>query len=50
MADRKGLSLVLIQRNQGHPQFEWLAAISSDQTITGPVRQRVLHLACEWKP
>ena len=28
---------------------EWLAALSADQTLSEPVRQRVLQFAREWK-
>ena len=44
------LSLRHILRDQGQPQSEWLNAISSDQTISDPVRQRALQFAREWKP
>ena len=36
-------------RDQGQPQSEWLNALSSDQTISDPVRQRALQFAREWK-
>ncbi len=38
-----------LPNNQGKPQFEWLDAITADQTITEPVRQRALQFAREWK-
>ena len=33
-------SLLHILRDQGQPQSEWLAALSADQTLSEPVRQR----------
>jgi len=43
------LSLIRFLSAQGQDQSEWLAAISADQTISDPVRQRVLQYAPEWK-
>ncbi len=48
-AEREALSLIHFLRDQGHPQSEWLDAISSDQTLSAPVRQRALQFAREWK-
>ena len=31
------------------PQSEWLNALSTDQTLSDPVRQRALQFAREWK-
>ena len=49
-AEREALSLIHYLRDQGQPQSEWLNAISSDQTLSEPVRQRALQFAREWKP
>ena len=49
-AEREALSLIHFLRDQGEPQSEWLNALSSDQTLSEPVRQRALQFACEWKP
>ena len=49
-AEREALSLIHILRDQDQPQSEWLNAISSDQTLSDPVRQRALQFAREWKP
>jgi hypothetical protein len=46
---REALSLIHFLRDQGQPQSEWLNAISSDQTLSEPVRQRALQFAREWK-
>ena len=43
------LSLIHFLRDQGQPQSEWLAALSADQTLSEPVRQRALQFAREWK-
>jgi len=48
-AEFEAPSLIHFLRDQGQPQSEWLDAISSDQTISEPVRQRALHFAREWK-
>ena len=49
-ADREALSLIHFLRAQGQPQSEWLAALSADQTLSEPVRQRALQFARDWKP
>ena len=49
-AEREALSLIQFRRDQGQPQSEWLAALSADQTLSEPVRQRALQFAREWKP
>ena len=49
-AEREALSLIHFLRDQGQPQSEWLAALSADQTLSEPVRQRALQFAREWKP
>ena len=48
-AEREALSLIHFLRDQGQPQSEWLNALSSDQTLSEPVRQRALQFAREWK-
>ena len=48
-AEREALSLIHFLRAQGQPQSEWLAALSADQTLSEPVRQRALQFAREWK-
>ena len=48
-AEREALSLIHFLRDQGQPQSAWLNAISSDQTLSEPVRQRALQFAREWK-
>ena len=48
-AEREVLNLIHFQRDQGQPQSEWLNALSSDQTLSAPVRQRALQFAREWK-
>ena len=48
--EREALSLIHFLRDQGQPQSEWLAALSADQTLSAPVRQRALQFAREWKP
>ncbi len=48
-AEREALSLIHFLRDQNQPQSEWLDAISSDQTLSEPVRQRALQFAREWK-
>jgi hypothetical protein len=47
--ERAALSLIHFLRDHGQPQSEWLDAISSDQTISEPVRKRALQFAREWK-
>ena len=42
-------SLLHFLRDQGQPQSEWLNALSADQTLSEPVRQRALQFAREWK-
>ena len=49
LAEREALSLLHFLRAQGHPRSEWLAALSADQTLSEPVRQRALQFAREWK-
>ena len=49
-AEREALSLIHFLRDQGQPQSAWLAALSADQTLSEPVRQRALQFAREWKP
>ena len=49
-AEREALSLIHFLRDQGQPQSEWLDAISSDQTLSEPVRHRALQFARDWKP
>ena len=49
-AEREALSLIQFLRDQGQPQSEWIAALSADQTLSEPVRQRALQFAREWKP
>ena len=46
-AEREALSLIHFLREQGQPQSEWLAALSADQTLSEPVRQRALQFALE---
>jgi WD40 repeat protein len=48
-AEREALSLLHILRAHDQPQSEWLNAISSDQTVSAPVRQRALQFARDWK-
>ena len=48
-AEREALSLLHFLRDHDKPQSEWLNAISSDQTLSTPVRQRALQFAREWK-
>ncbi len=48
-AERESLSLIHFLRAHDQPQSEWLNAISSDETISEPVRQRALQFAREWK-
>ena len=48
-ADREALSLIHILRAHDKPQSEWLNAITSDQTLSEPVRQRALQFARDWK-
>ena len=48
--EREALSLLHILRAQVHPQSECLAALSADQTLSDPVRQRALQFARDWKP
>ena len=48
-AEREALSLLHFLRDQVQPQSEWLAALSADQTLSDPVRQRALQFAREWK-
>ncbi|RLT02731.1 MAG: hypothetical protein DWI21_16890 [Planctomycetota bacterium] len=48
-AEREALSLIHFLRDQGQPQSAWLAALSSDQTLSEPVRQRARQFAREWK-
>ena len=43
------MSLLHFLRGQVHMQSEWLAALSADQTLSEPVRQRTLQFAREWK-
>jgi WD40 repeat protein len=49
-AEREALSLIHFLRDQGQAQSEWLAALSADQTLSEPIRQRALQFAREWKP
>ena len=49
-AERESLSLLHILRADDKPQSEWLNAITSDQTLSAPVRQRALQFARDWKP
>ena len=49
-AEREALSLIHFLRDQGQPQSAWLDAISTDPTLSDPVRQRALQFAREWKP
>ena len=51
-AEREFLSLIHFLRDHDKPQFRrgGLNAISSDQTLSAPVRQRALQFAHEWKP
>ena len=49
-AEREALSLIHFLRDQSQPQSEWLNAISSDQTLSEPGRQRALQFAREWMP
>ena len=49
-AEREALSLIHILRDHDKPQSEWLNAISSDQTLSAPVRQRALQFARDWQP
>ena len=48
-AEREALSLIHFLRAHDKPQSEWLNAISSDQTINEPVRQRAMQFARDWK-
>ena len=47
--ERDALSLIYFLRDQAKPKAEWLAAISADETISEPVRQRALQFARDWK-
>ena len=47
--DRPQQRLHHILRAQVHPQSECLAALSADQTLSDPIRQRALQFAREWK-
>ena len=49
-AEREALSLLHFLRDHDKPQSEWLAALSSDPTLSAPVRQRALQFAREWQP
>ena len=49
-AQHEALSLIHFLRAQVQPQSEWLAALSADQTLSEPVRQRALQFAREWTP
>jgi len=49
-AECEALSLLHILRSQVHPQSEWLAALSADQTLSELVRQRARQFAREWMP
>ena len=49
-AEHDALSLIHFLRDQSQPQSAWLAALSADQTLSEPVRQRALQFAREWKP
>ena len=49
-AERESLSLIHFLRAHDKPQSEWLNAISSDQTLSAPVRQRALQFARDWQP
>ena len=46
-AEHEALSLIHFLRDQGQPQSEWLTALSADQTLSEPVRQRALQFARE---
>ena len=48
-AESQALSLIHFLLDLGKPQAEWSNAISSDQTISEPVRERALQFASEWK-
>ena len=48
-AEHEALSLLHFLRDQSQPQSEWLNALSSDQTLSEPVRQRALQFARDWK-
>ena len=48
-AEREALSLIHFLRDQGTAKDEWLDAITADQTISEPVRERALQVAREWK-
>ena len=48
-AEREALSLIHFLRDQGKARAEWLDAITDDQTISDPVRQRALQFARDWK-
>ena len=48
-AEREALSLIHFLRDQNQPQSEWLNAVSSDQTLSEPVRHRALQFARDWK-
>ncbi len=48
-AEREALSLIHFLRDQGQPQSAWLAAITANQSISEPVRQRALQFARDWE-
>ena len=48
-AECEARSLIHFLRADGHPQSEWLAALSADQTLSEPIRQRALQFARDWK-
>ena len=43
------LSLIHFLQGQSQSKDEWLDAISADQTISAPVRQRTMQFARVWK-
>ena len=47
---RPATTAIHLLQAQGQPQSEWLAALSADQPLSEPVRQRALQFAREWKP
>ena len=48
-AEREALSLIHFLRFQGQPQAEWLNALSADDSLSNPVRERAKQFARQWK-
>ena len=46
---RETLSLIHFLRFEGQPQTDWLNILSADESLSEPVRDRAMKLACDWK-